>query len=277
MTQLTGHLQGQVAIVTGGGRGIGQAIALALAAEGMAVAVAARTDAQLAESVAQIEAQGGRALAVAVDITDQAGIGRMLSQVEATLGPVDLLVNNAGIAGQSGPVHLTDAEMWWRVLEVNLRGAMLCSQAVLPGMIARGHGRIVNISSAASALPWTNVSAYAISKSALNRLSEIMALEVAAHNIAVFAVGPGLVQTAMTDLASSPEWSQWDDLIPRYFAEGRASPPEAAAQLVVTLASGQADTLSGRYISIHHDLEAMLSQTQRIREEDLYLMRIRLL
>ncbi|MDQ2998374.1 MAG: SDR family oxidoreductase, partial [Chloroflexota bacterium] len=160
-------LEGQVAIVTGGGRGIGRAIALALATAGAKVAVAARSTNQLAETVQQIEQSGGHALALTVDVADSQGVEQMVTQIEEQLGPVDLLVNNAGIGGRSGSIRATDAETWWRVLDVNVRGPFLCAQAVLPGMTTRRQGRIVNISSGASLGPWPYVSAYAISKAAL--------------------------------------------------------------------------------------------------------------
>jgi NAD(P)-dependent dehydrogenase (short-subunit alcohol dehydrogenase family) len=268
-------LEGQVAIVTGGGRGIGRATALALATAGAKVAVAARSTNQLVETVQQIEQSGGRALALTVDVTDPQGVEQMVTQVEQQLGSVDLLVNNAGIGGRSGPIRATDAETWWRVLDVNLRGAFLCAQAVLPSMTTRRRGRIVSVSSGASLGPWPYVSAYAISKAALNRFSETLALEVADDSIAVFSLDPGLVRTAMTDQTDSAEWKKWDDQIPRLFEEGRESPPEMAAQLTVALASGKADILTGRLISISDDLDEMVAQARRIQEEELYLLRMK--
>jgi len=268
-------LEGQVAIVTGGGRGIGRAIALALAAAGAKVAVAARSANQLAETVHQIEQSGGHALALSVDVTDPQGVKQMVAQVEQQLGSVDLLVNNAGIGGRSGPIRETDADAWWRVLDVNLRGPFLCAQAVLPGMTTRRRGRIVSVSSGASLGPWPNVSAYAISKAALNRFSETLALEVADDNITVFSLNPGLVRTTMTDEAASAEWKKWDDQIPRLLEEGRESPPEMAAQLTVAFASGKADILTGRLISISDDLDEMVAQARRIQEEELYLLRMK--
>lgn len=270
-------LEGQVAIVTGGGRGIGRAMALALATAGVKVAVAARSTDQLAQTVQQIEQSGSHALALPVDVTDSQGVHQMVRQVEEQLGPVDLLVNNAGMAGRSGPIRATDAETWWRVLDVNLRGPFLCAQAVLPGMTTRRRGCIVNVSSGASLGPWPNVSAYAISKTALNRFSETLALEVANDNITVFSLDPGVVRTAMTDEAASAEWAKWDDVVPRLFAEGRGSPPEKAAQLAVALASGKADILTGRQISISDNLDEMVAQARRIQEEELYLLRMKYL
>ncbi len=268
-------LTGQVALVTGGGRGIGRAIALALATEGAAVAVAARSENQLAETVTQVEQRGGCAAAFPMDVTDSQGVQSMVAQIEKTLGPVDLLVNNAAMGGESvGPVAETDATAWWRVIEVNLRGPFLCCQAVLPGMTARQRGRIVNVSSGASLAPWAYVSAYAISKTALTRFSETLAQETAAANITVFAIMPGLVRTAMTELTFSPEFRKWDETIPREFAEGGGVPPERAAQLTVALASGKADVLTGCLISINDDLDKMVAQAQHIQENELCVLRM---
>src|SRR5262245_52379516 len=131
-------LTGQVAIVTGGGRGIGKAIALGLAKAGCSVAVVARAHDQLAETVKQVTQPGSRAISVTADDSDPDAVQKMVLEVEETLGSVDLLVNNAGLAGPIGPTWETAPDDWWRCLEVNLRGPMLCSRAVLPGMITRG-------------------------------------------------------------------------------------------------------------------------------------------
>jgi hypothetical protein len=133
-------------------------------------------------------------------------------------------------------------------------------------MTTRRQGRIVSISSGASLGPWPNVSAYAISKAAPNRFSETLALEVADDNITVFSLNPGLVRTAMTDEAFSAEWKKWDDQIPRLFEEGDESPPEMAAQLTVALASGKADILTGRLISISDDFLGRLAQGAAVRD-----------
>ena len=136
------RLDGQVALVTGGGRGIGRAIALALSLAGAAVAVCARTSSQLAETVQLIERQGGRALALPADVADRHAVEAMIEQAECALGPIDILVNDAAIAGPAGPFAETDPDAWWEVQVINLRGPVYCSRAVLPGMIRRGRGRI---------------------------------------------------------------------------------------------------------------------------------------
>ena len=129
-------LSGQVMIVTGGGRGIGRVVAQALAHAGAAVAVIARSTDQLAETVNLIQEAGGRAVAFAGDVTDAGAVQQMVADVGDRLGPVDLLVNNAGVSGPVGPAWEVDAEEWWRCMDVNLRGPYLCARAVLPGMVA---------------------------------------------------------------------------------------------------------------------------------------------
>src|SRR5215210_4626237 len=142
-----GTLAGQVAVVTGGGRGVGRAIACHLGAEGARVAVAARTENEVEKTVEVIERAGGAAMAFALDISDRAAVTDMAAEVERELGPVDLLVNDAAVVGPFGPSWEVQAEQWWRVLEINLYGPLLCVQAVLPGMTRRRRGRIVNLAS----------------------------------------------------------------------------------------------------------------------------------
>ncbi len=174
---MAAELAGQVAIVTGGGRGIGRAVARALAAAGTAVMVSARTEDQLTETVGLIERTGGVARAHPADVTDGAAVDELVKDTERRLGPVDLLVNNAGNIGAVGPLWEVDPEVWWRVMEVNVRGVMLCSRAVLPGMIARRCGRIINVASGSSLGPLPAMSGYATSKTAVVRLTEHLAAD----------------------------------------------------------------------------------------------------
>jgi len=270
-------LNGQVAIVTGGGRGIGRAMAQALARAGAAVAVVARTAEQLAETAALIEEAGGRAVAFPADVTDQRAIERTVAQVEEQLGSLDLLVNNAGVGGPIGPAWENDPEAWWRSIDVNVRGPFLCSRAVLPGMVARRRGRIVNVTGVAST-PWPYASALALSKTALLRFSENLAAETKEHGVSVFAIHPGLVRTAMTEGgAESPEIEKWlGDGLRRALAEGHDVPAERAADLVLFLASGQADALSGCFISVDSDVAEMVRRAQEIQQDDLYRLRLRM-
>jgi NAD(P)-dependent dehydrogenase (short-subunit alcohol dehydrogenase family) len=269
-------LAGQVAIVTGGGRGIGRAMAQALAEAGAAVAVVARSGDELAETVALIEGAGGRALAVTADVTDQQAVEQMVTEVERQLGPVDLLVNNAAVLGPVGPSWELGSDEWWRCMDINLRGPYLVTVAVLPGMTHRQRGRVITTSSGAGLGTWPYVSAYAVSKCAVVRLTENLAAETRDHGVSLFVINPGFVRTAMTEGGGeSPEGEKWlEGFFRKGFAEGRNIPPDQAAQLVVFLASGRADALSGCYLSVSDDVAEMVSRAEEIREKDLYTLRL---
>jgi NAD(P)-dependent dehydrogenase (short-subunit alcohol dehydrogenase family) len=269
------RLDGQVALVTGGGRGIGRAIALALSVAGAAVAVCARTSSQLAETVQLIERQGGRALALPADVADRHAVEAMIEQAERALGPIDTLVNDAAIGGPAGPFAETDPDAWWEVQVINLRGPVYCSRAVLPGMIRRGRGRIINISSGAGFAAWPLVSAYAVSKAALFRLSENLAAETRDQGIAVFAIDPGLVHTDMVEGALHWGEPSIEQSFRVSLAAGEDIPPDRAAQMVVFLASGRGDALSGRFLGPEDDEEALVGRAGEIQEQDLRVLRPR--
>ena len=269
-------LGGQVAIVTGGGRGIGRAMAQALARVGAAVAVVARSGDQLAKTVALIEGEGGRAVALPADVTDQHAVERAVAETERQLGPVDLLVNNAGGGGQVGPLWEVEPDEWWRCVEVNLRGPFLCTRAVVPGMIARQRGRVIITSSLAGTAAWPYMSAYAIGKAAVTRLAENMAAETKAHGVSVFAVHPGAVRTeSWASLLSDEARRYMPDMFNYASQEESGVPPELAAELVLFLALGQADELSGCFISVDDDLAEMVRRAKEIQQGELYTLRLR--
>lgn len=276
-TQQDIDLAGQVAIVTGGGRGIGRAMALTLSKAGAAVAVVARSADQLAETVTLIEGAGGRAIPLPLDVTDQQAVERAVAETEQQLGPVDLLINNAGHGGQIGPFWEVQPDEWWRCMNVNLRGPFLCARAVVPGMIARRCGRIINTASHTGLGLFPHFSAYAISKAAVIRLTENLAAETKEYDISVFAIHPGGVQTAMTEsVFLSDAAKKWYPKIYDYCSKGGSGrPPELAAKLVLFLASGRADALSGCYISIDDDVADMASRAEEIQQDGLYTLRLR--
>jgi len=248
------RLDGQVVLVTGGGRGIGASIARELAAAGAKVAVSARSADQVEEVASEI---GG--LAVVADVTKSDDVEAMTGKVESELGPIDLLVANAGIGTRGGATWEVDSADWWRVLESNVLGVHLSCRSVIPGMLERGRGRIVITGSGAAYLPGSSGTAYSSSKAAVCRYAETLANELR-DRIPVFVFSPGLVQTDMT--------SSFGDDMPW-------TPPELAPALVHVLASGRADALAGRYIHAEHDdIDDLIRRADEIRDRDLNAIRL---
>ena len=248
------ELDGQVALVTGGGRGVGEGIARELAAAGARVAVSARTRDQVEAVAREI---GG--LAIVADVTDGAAVESMVEQVEAELGPIDLLVANAGRNVREQKAWEVDPGDWWNVFEVNVFGVYLSCRAVIPGMLERGGGRIVITGSGASYLPHSGSTAYSSSKAAVWRFGNVLAEQLEGR-IPVFVISPGLVKTEMTNAA--PDDAPW-------------TPPELAPRLVRALASGRADVLSGRYIHAEHDdVDELIRRADEIQERDLNAIRL---
>ncbi|MCW2964719.1 MAG: fabG 6 [Actinomycetia bacterium] len=241
----------RIALVTGGGRGIGANVARALAKDGWSVVVAARSRDQVDAVAAEI---GGRALEL--DVTSRESVERAV----ADAGPVELLVANAGVASGDGPTWEQDPADWWRTFEVNVLGVNLSCSAVIPGMLERGAGRIVIMGSGASYLPGASATGYTSSKAAVGRYAETLNNELEGR-IPVFLISPGMVRTEMT--ASFPDDAPW-------------TPPELAPKLVRKLASGKYDALAGRYLHAEHDdVDDLLTRIDDLRTSDLNAIRIR--
>jgi NAD(P)-dependent dehydrogenase (short-subunit alcohol dehydrogenase family) len=269
------NLAGQVALVTGGGRGIGRAIALALAQNAAKVALVARSRDQLAAVAGEISARGGRAMGIPADVTDWFAIQAAISEIEQTLGSIDLLVNNAGVGIPVGALADCDPQEWWRCIEVNLRGPLLCSRAVLPGMLPRRRGRIVNIVSGTGTRAIPYASAYVTSKTALIRMTEILAAELRDAGVHVFALHPGTVRTEMAERVLALDQAR--RLLPQFvevFDNGRDLPPERAAEAVVKLASGRADALAGRLLAVEWNIDELIGRAPRLHDTDALTLRL---
>lgn len=258
------HLAGETAIVTGGGRGFGKAIAVGLAAAGAAVTVTARSKNQLDSTVAEIEAAGGRALAVVGDVTDRQDVTRVVAAAERKFGPTTVLVNNAGVTGPFGPVWTSDPDEWWYAQAVIVRGTLLFMRAVMPGMVARHKGTVINVSALGGQWFAPKLTAYAVAKSSQIRLSEHAAAEAKEHGVSIFSIEPGTVYTDMTEhTITSPDARRWVPQMVEYLKNLKATTDPApglakCAQMCVQLASGRYAKLSGRFLLPGDDFDKLL-------------------
>ena len=245
---------GRVALVTGGGRGIGAATARLLAKQGAAVVPAARTEDEVFSVAAEIGARGGTALPLVMDVADEDSVASGFEEVRAELGPVTILVNNAGTPGVPLPVAAMEPDPWRRVFEVNVTGAFLCAREALPQMALRNWGRIVNVSSAAARHPIAGMAAYSASKAALDQLTRVLALEGEPYNIVVTGVYPGVIDTRMQEKsrAFGPELigKQLHRMFSNYRDFGMLRPPEEPADLISYLCTPEAGRLNGHIIRL---------------------------
>lgn len=236
------RLKGRVAWITGGGRGIGAAIALAFADEGADVAVSSRTASEIASVAKQVQAKGRRGLSVWADVGDRRSVDAAVTEILGTLGRIDILVNNAALYGAQ-PVTDVSEKSWGEVLDVNLSGPFRCAQAVLPQMIARGSGRIINIGSIHGLVGDAHAAAQCASKFGLTGLTLSMAETLRPKGIAVNIVCPGAV--AKADPAVNPLSAK--------------VPPENVARLCVFLASDEAASMTGSVVTISGTTHAPIS------------------
>jgi NAD(P)-dependent dehydrogenase (short-subunit alcohol dehydrogenase family) len=240
-------MHGKVAVVTGGNRGIGLAIARALAEAGASVAIAARDEDRSAPVVAELESLGRRATSVRTDVTNRDDVHAMVSEVTRQLGPIDVLVNNAGIGFHADALTLPDQD-WQRLFATNLDGVWKACQVVGAGMVARGHGSIINIGSISGLIinrpQWH--APYGISKAAVHHLTRSLAAEWAQSGVRVNAIAPGYVKTEIADI-DLPEYRHyWVDEVPMQ----RYAEPEEIAPTAVYLASDASSFVTGSLIVV---------------------------
>jgi len=245
-----------VALVTGGSRGLGREAARALTGAGWAVAVTGRDGAALDAVVAA----GDAALALPGDATDEAATAHAVRRAEDELGPVDLLLVNAGAFAAGGRLWEADLELWWRDVEVNLRGPAVALHAVLPSMVARGSGRVVVMGSGFGTAATPGASAYASSKAAVMRLVDTVAEELAGTGVVALAVSPGMVPTDMTHGFPEGFLALRPDL--RDPAPQAWTPSTAFTALLLRIAAGELDALHGRFVRVRDDVDALLARAQ---------------
>jgi NAD(P)-dependent dehydrogenase (short-subunit alcohol dehydrogenase family) len=261
-----------VALVTGGGRGVGRAVAVGLGMSGFKVAVMGRSAGELDETHALLEQSGVPAAVCVADVRDVPAVTRSVAAVEETLGPISTLVNNAGTSVAVGPMWEVDPGDWWTDVNTSLGGTFNLCSAVIPRMIARQHGRILNVSSYAGTRAAPYQSGYGCAKAAVTSLTESLAASLSAYCVRVFAVTPGFVHTDLTRrLMDSPEGQWW---LPE--AKGREGLDIGLfVRLCVTVALGKADALNGRFLHALDDVDDLLRRLGEVEGDDLYVPRLR--
>jgi len=257
-------LAGQVAIVTGAGKGIGRSLVNRLSAQGVHLGLMARTKEDIDQASAEAQANGVRTVTGAFDVSDRSAVEDFVAEVQRDLGPVDLLINNAArSASWSGEKFWeVDPDGWWSRIETNLRGPVLFARAVLPSMVARGQGRIVAMNSLAGAMPLPMTDgAYPVSKSALFRLTEQLASQLVDTGVIALDLSPGIVRTQANDNPAIPA-STW-------------TPIERIGDLVIAVAQGRLDGYNGRFVHAVDDLEEMIARVDECVENDGRVLRMR--
>ena len=241
-------LRGTVALVTGASRGLGLATALALAEAGADIALTGRAPEDLARVAEEAGKHGVRAEVFRADLREPAAIDAMVDAALAAFGRIDVLVNNAGVAGREQPFLELDAADWDEVLAVDLRAPALCARAVARTMVARRQGRIINVASIGAIMPLSQLSAYCAAKGGLVQLTRVMALELARHNIQVNAVCPGYFGTPMNEqFFSTPDGQE---LIRRSIPMRRLGDPAELAPMIVFLASSASSFMTGSVVTV---------------------------
>jgi NAD(P)-dependent dehydrogenase (short-subunit alcohol dehydrogenase family) len=236
------QLEGKVAIVTGGGRGIGRAIARRFANEGAKVVIAEQDPESGARTCAEVRADGGGAIFIQTDVSDRQAVETMVEATVQQFGQIDIVVNNAGLTGENGPFLDVSQEIWDRVVRVNQTAVFICSQVAGRVMARAGGGSIINLSSVNGLVPQPNCCAYAAAKSAVESLTRSMAIDLAPYNIRVNTIAPGPIETRLPDGAPPRETDS--TLL------GRTGLPQEIAAVAVFLASDESSFITGERIGV---------------------------
>lgn len=267
-------LDGKVAIVTGSGRGLGRAIAIALANEGCSLVLMSRTLPELEITAKQTNLPEEKLLIFAGDIGKYSDIKKMVKTALSKFGKIDILVNNAGVIGPISPTNRVKIKDWKKCIQINVIGTFLCTRTVLPFLLKNKHGRIINITGAGDAA-LENFSAYAASKSAIIRFTETLASEVKKQGICVNAVAPGSINTKMTEeIFNSGEAGEKEHERTGKIIASNNVPLELPASLVVFLASEESNGLTGKIISaVHDNWKEFGAIANQLNASDLYSMK----
>ena len=270
-------LSNKIAIITGAGRGIGRAIAIAFAKEGAKVSLVARTVSELEETAQLIEEYGSQSIVIPTDVTEPSSVTAMVQETISRYGRVDILVNNAGVSGPIGPLQDNRIDDWIKTIQVNVIGPYLCCKSVVPLMTNQGGGKIINLAGAGANNAWANLSAYCASKAGVVRMTEVLALELENKNIQVNALGPGSIHTRMWEElrngAEAANATEIQEIGDRVLSGGGAS-LEKPAELAVFLASDDSGELSGRLISaVADDYNDIASKIPEIMQSEALTLR----
>ena len=271
-------LEGRIAIITGAGSGIGRAATLELARGGVKTVCCGRREDRLRETASLVEKAGGEALVVKTDITQKAQIDHMVSRTLERFGRIDILYNNAGSFCAVGGLWEVDADLWWQDVEVNLRGTMLCCRAVLPHMMEKGEGIIINMSGGGASGPMTRGSGYGSSKAAILRLTDTLAheLQQVGSSVLVFAMDPRFNRTEMTErLARMDNVGKWLPHVQEHLDANDRNKPEDCARTIVELIRTSTPELSGRLFHAGEDIKNIVEHADEICREDLLVLRFR--
>lgn len=283
-----GQLKDKVVLVTGGSSGIGRAVCKAFAAAGATVACVARREPQLQSLVDEIKAAGGNAIPMVSDITERGAAKKIVSQVESEFGPIEALVNVAGIA-RIGPLvdEPEDLDIWWKVYEVNVHAPTLLARAVLPGMIERKSGVIISISSVVATWPSPMQTAYSSSKAAISKFHESLAAEVEGTGVLSFAMNPGLVESELGAAGDAFNTASKHPMVEKFRGMMNSSRRKQSAELpadtcVALVCDPRCKVLNGKHIEAVHDLNLVMNEAEkegggRIGKERLYLVNIGIL